>query len=189
MKRRDALRGIIGFTTVGLISYHGLNYFNRNNLTDVNDITEYSDLIIELTEVIIPTTSTLGAKKAQVSEYIIGYMRNCSRKKDYNNFVKGLINIEKESFRRFKQSFKNCTSQEKYGLITDLDRSSKSQLLQKINNKIWGKSFFDLLQSLTGEGYCTSRIGVTEFLNYQPIPGKYQAITSYNYGQKAWSTK
>jgi len=189
MKRRNLLKGIIGFTAVGLVSYQGVNYFLGDNLKEVKDITEYSDLISELVEVIIPTTTTLGAKNAQVNEYIICYMKNCSTKKDYNNFINGLVNLEKESFKNFEQSFKDCTSQEKYGLIKVLDRSSMNHLIQKISNKIRGKSFFYLLKSLTIEGYCTSRIGVTEFFIYQPIPGHYQAITSYKSQQKAWATK
>ena len=190
MNRRNALRGIIGFTTVGLVTYQGVNYIFRNNLSKSKDIAEYSDLIAELVEVIIPTTvATLGAKNAQVHEYIISYMKNCSGRKDNNNFINGLINLEKESFRIFEKSFKDCTSQEKSSLIKELDDSSRNHIIQKISNKIRGRSFFDLLKSLTIEGYCTSRIGVTEFFSYQPIPGHYQAITSYKSQQKAWATK
>ena len=188
MERRKALKGILGTMTIGLASFQGLDYFFGIS-SYFRDIKEYTELISELVDVIIPSTDTPGAKDARVHHYIIGYMENCARHKDYNNFINGLIDIENESQRRYHKSFKNCTRDEKYILVKELDDSSKNQLIRKISNKIRGRSFFDLLKSLTIEGFCTSELGVTQFLKYQDIPGKYRAVTAFRLNEKAWATK
>lgn len=189
MKRRDAFRAIIGVTTIGFAFAKGINIFDRGNQTKFNDIKEYAMLISELVDVIIPLTDTPGAKEANVHNYIIGYMENCANKKDYKNFINGLIDIENESLRIYNQSFNDCSIKEKNLLVSALDDSSRNQLVKKISTKIRGRSFFDLLKSLTIEGYCTSELGVTKFLKYQPIPGQYLAITNLKKNQKAWATK
>ena len=189
MKRRDAFKGIIGVTTIGFAFVKGIDIFDKGNQTSFKDISEYTMLISELTDVIIPSTDTPGAKEANVHNYIIGYMENCANKKDYKNFINGLIDIENESLRRYSLSFKNCSIKEKNLLVSALDDSTRNQLVRKISAKIRGRSFFDLLKSLTIEGYCTSELGVTKFLKYQPIPGQYLAITNLKNNQKAWATK
>lgn len=189
MKRRDVLKGIFGITAISLSSYYGTNYFFGVSTSYPKDIRKYSSLISQLVEVIIPSSDTPGAKEAQVHNFIIGYFENCASRKDYKNFINGLIDIESESENRYNQSFKDCREDEKYLLLKELDDSSNNHLIKKISNKIRGRSFFDLLKSLTIEGYCTSEVGVTKFLRYQPVPGNYQAITNISSNQKAWATK
>jgi len=189
MKRRDVLRGFFGFTVIGLSSYYGTNYFFRDSTSNIKDIRKYTSLISELVEVIIPISDTPSAKDAQVHNFIISYLENCASRKEYKNFMNGLNDIESESKTRFNQLYKDCRVDQKYLLLKELDDSSNNSLIKKISNKILGRSFFELLKSLTIEGYCTSEVGATKFLRYQPVPGNYEAITNITKNQKAWATK
>ena len=151
----------------------------------------YFDLISELVDVIIPTTTDSGgAKLAQVQDYIINYMEDCASPKEYNNFINGLNDLTERCENTYGRKFEDCSVLQKKELLEDLDNSWNSKgLLMKINNKLLGRSFFNILKTLTIEGYCTSSIGATKHLVYNPIPGKYVAITTLKINQKSWATK
>ena len=51
MKRRDAFKGIIGVTTIGFAFVKGIDIFDKGNQTSFKDISEYTMLISELTDV------------------------------------------------------------------------------------------------------------------------------------------
>lgn len=189
MERRKALKGILGITTLGVAMFQGADFIFGFTSSDHQEINKHSDLIAELVDVIIPPTDTPGAQEAQVHCYIIGYMEQCASHKEFRNFINGLNDIEENSKIRFRKKFNQCNSEQKLQVLMALDDSSKNGLLRKINDKISGRSFFNLLKTLTVEGYCTSEVGATQHLSYEAVPGRYNAITKMAYNQKAWATK
>jgi hypothetical protein len=75
-------------------------------------------------------------------------------------------------------------------VLENLDSNTDSNsLFTKINNKIRGRSFFNILKSLTVEGYCSSELGATKLLSYVAVPINYKAITTIKPNQKAWATR
>jgi len=191
MNRRKAIGGILGLTGIGLTSVTGYKYFLGNSIENKVEIKSYLDLISELVDVIIPaTTASPGAKLAQVQDYIIIYMEECASRKEYNNFLNGLNDLSERCENTYGCNFEACSALQKNELLENLDNSWNSKgLLMKINNKLLGRSFFNILKSLTIEGYCTSFIGATKHLSYLPIPGRYKAITTLSIHQKSWATK
>jgi len=191
MNRRKAIGGILGFTGVGLASIAGYKYVLGNSNEHKVAVKAYFDLISELVDVIIPTTAdSPGAKLAQVQDYIINYMEDCASPKEYNNFINGLNDLSERCENTYGCNFESCSAFQKKELLEHLDNSWNSKgVLMKINNKLLGRSFFNILKTLTIEGYCTSSIGATKHLAYNPIPGKYVAITTLKINQKSWATK
>lgn len=190
MNRRKAIAGIIGFTGIGFVSVTGAKYFIGNSAHSKGMLRAHESLIAELVDVIIPPTSSPGAKSANVQGYIIGYLENCSSEKEFNNFVNGLDDLQENALNSFKSRFEQCSQNQKVQLLEKLDNHWNSKgILSKISSKIFGRSFFKTLKILTIEGYCTSRIGATQFLKYDPIPGKYKAITQLEEHQIAWATR
>ncbi|MGC6431535.1 MAG: gluconate 2-dehydrogenase subunit 3 family protein [Jejuia sp.] len=190
MNRRTALKGIFGVAGIGAISLTSYKYFLGGAKHSRGQLKGQYELISELVEVIIPKTDTAGAKEAKVQDYVINYMEDCASNKEYNNFLNGLLDIQEESNISFGSSFVKCNKIQKVELINKLGGgSSSSGLLTKISNKISGRSFFDLLRTLTVEGYCTSSLGATQLLEYRPVPGYYNAITNLKSNQKAWALK
>lgn len=191
MKRRTAIGGILGFTGISFASVAGYKYFIENSNKNKEDIKAHFELISELVDVIIPTTtSSPGAKLAQVQDYIIYYMEDCSSNKEYNNFLNGLNDIQETCLDAYGTNFENCTENQKIEQLKNLDtNSSANNLLTKVRNKLLGRSFFNILKTLTIEGYCTSSLGATKHLAYLPIPAKYNAITVLTANQKSWATK
>jgi len=190
MKRRTAIGGILGLAGIGYASVMGVHFIMENSNHDRGKLAAHFNLIAELAEVIIPTTTSPGAKSAQVQDYIINYMEDCASRKEYNNFLNGLNDLHERCENTYGCNFEDCTAEQKTQLLENLDNSWNSKgLLMKINNKLLGRSFFNILKTLTIEGYCTSYIGATKHLEYNPIPGKYIAITTLKMNQKSWATK
>lgn len=189
MNRRIAIKGILGLAGLSYASIIGVKYFIRYSNHGRGNLEAHTLLIAELTDVIIPPTTSPGAKDALVHEYIIRYMEDCSPMKEYNNFLNGLTDLQENCENTYNHNFENSTAVQKNKILENLDNNHDStSLFLKINNKFLGRSFFDILKSLTIEGYCTSELGATKNLEYQLIPGKYKAITSLT-NQKAWATK
>ncbi|MGK0446491.1 MAG: hypothetical protein ACJA2M_000260 [Polaribacter sp.] len=190
MNRRKAIGGILGLTGLSLVAGLGTKYFIGNSSHNTERIEKHIGLIAELVDVIIPSTTTPGAKESLVHEYIVNYMEECSSRKEYTNFLNGLNDIQETSLNNFNSVFEECSKIQKIQLVENLEESSNyTGLLLKINNKLRGRSFFNMLKKLTIEGYCTSFNGATKHLAYLPVPGKYNAITTLSTNQKAWATK
>jgi len=190
MNRRKAIGGILALTGISYASVAGVTYFKDNSNQNRGALNAHINFIAELVDAIIPPTTTPGAKKAGVQYYIINYMEDCSSQKEYTNFLNGLNDLHERCENTYGYNFEACSTSQKNELLENLDNSWYSKgLLMKINNKLLGRSFFNLLKTLTIEGYCTSFMGVTKHLDYLPIPGRYKAVTALQTNQKSWATK
>jgi hypothetical protein len=190
MNRRKALLGILGVAGVSILPVLGTKYFIGNSSNTNDKLEDHTELIAELVDVIIPASKSPGAKESLVHDYVINYMKECASRKEYKNFLNGLNDLQEESVISFNSAFENCSKSQKKQLLENLEASSTySGLLMKINNKLRGRSFFNILKTLTIEGYCTSSNGATKHLAYVPVPGRYNAVTKLNVNQKAWATR
>lgn len=188
MKRRKAIRGILALTGIGVTSITAKEFFRINSSIEKGQLHRFTNAIAELADVIIPTSDTPGAKEAKVQEYIIDYMESCASKKEYSNFLNGLMELQENCLNDYGIPFENCLEDQKVMIVEDLAHSGFSNsLLSKIDAKLRGRSFFSMLKNLTIEGYCTSKQGAMELLAYQPIPGRYMAIVNIQPDQKAWA--
>lgn len=189
MNRRAALKGILGISGLGIASFAGYKFLGGTN-HNKGELKAYYELISELVDVVIPPTETPGAKEALVQDYIIDYMEDCASRKEYTNFLNGLNDVQETSIDIYNVSFEKCTVEQKIGVLKTFESNTDpGSLMSKIGNKLKGRSFFNILKTLTVEGYCTSSIGATKHLEYRPVPGKYIAITELSTNQKAWATR
>ena len=129
-----------------------------------------SQLIAEISELIIPTTDTPSAKVADVPVFIKKILADCYSKKERNAVLNGVDNFEKAIVHDTGKSFLQHTENEKIAFL---------KLAQD-------EPFFKTLKSLTITGYFTSEIGATQALRYEQIPTRYEGNVSYKKGDKAW---
>ena len=162
-----------------------------NRQVNIARLKEKEDTIAELVELIIPETDTPGAKRARVHQYLIGVMTNCKNARQRNIFIDGLDNLEKRSLVKYDSTFIECSTVEKTEILAYFAANSvySIRILNKINNKFFGGSFFNTLKNLTIEGYCTSMLGATKGLAYDYIPGTFVPCIPFKAGQKSWATK
>lgn len=191
MNRRTYLKGIGAVLALGIVSVPAYKWLSTNRPVSMPFLKEKENIIVELTELIIPETDTPGAKRAGVAGYIIGVMGNCMDVRRQRKFVNGIEKLEDYSLRHYEKEFLKCTESEKKEILSyfaDHDGYSIA-LLNKINNKFLGGSFYNTLKNLTVEGYCTSMLGATQGLAYDFIPVTFEACIPLQAGQKSWATK
>jgi hypothetical protein len=110
MNRRDAVRnvaflmgGALSATTIGVFleSCNSPSIKTNGNLfTD-----DQQKLITEVADIIIPTTSSPGAKAAGVGPFISLMLKDCYPADAQKAFVKGLEDLDKQAKEEYKKSF------------------------------------------------------------------------------------
>lgn len=130
-------------------------------------------LITELTEVIIPTTNTPGAKAAGVGEFVSYVIGHCTD------------TTQQEAFRRGLQQT-DALSQSAHGKRFELlEGSQKADIMEQLARQ--EKAFFTTLRELTIVGYFTSETGATQALDYVAIPGRFAGDVPLKPGQRTWA--
>jgi hypothetical protein len=174
MNRRDAvtqvawiLGGVLSAPTIqamnrwqelGLTSTHRTGTF----LTETQH-----EIMARVAELIIPRTDTPGAIDVGVPDFMEVMLRDCYKKPALDTFLTGVDGLEKKGF---------------LTLSTDAQTATLKQI-EADTQKDSGPSFWLITKELTLLGYYTSEAGIKASFDYQPIPGKFEAI-KINPGQK-----
>ncbi len=139
-------------------------------------------LLDEVAETIIPRTSTPGAKDAAVGAFMAVYATDCYTGEQRKLFLSAMADIENRSRTEYKKAFLELTSQERQTLISALDKQARAEQTPTAPHP------FTLVKQLTLLGFFTSKIGATEVLVYDEIPGGFETCVPYKKGTPAWGT-
>jgi gluconate 2-dehydrogenase gamma chain len=118
---------------------------------------EYA-LIERLTELIIPSDATPGAKEAGVAEFV-DFMVASDPEAQYP-FRTGLTWLNAHSERHYASRFLDLDSEQQNSLLEPLAYKSKARPGEED-----GRQFFDLIREYTVTGFYTSKIGFNELDN------------------------
>jgi hypothetical protein len=191
MKRRKAIGTILlagGATAAGIGGYE---WYELSKSPDRNYLFSRKSLLADLADTIIPATDTPGAREAGAVEYMMHLLGECTDTKTLNRFVEGLQDLEAYTQKQFHRNFSDCSDREKQAVLAHFSQKSgiRFRLLEKVKNKVTGKSFFETLKSYTVQGYCISEKGASLGMRYLAVPGKYLSCIPLEPNQKAWATK
>ena len=191
MNRKKAILSILVLGGGAAASYSGYRFYNISKAPDFQFLETHKALIACLAEVIIPATSTPGAKDVKAEEQIISLIKNGANKKTQNNFIEGLKDTDRLCLSRHKKRFTDLDLPTQKAVVEYFRNKGKnySGFLGKARNKVLGKSFFDILKYYSTVAYCTSRKGATETLAYDYVPGRYSGCVPLSSNQKSWATK
>lgn len=123
-----------------------------------------NETVIQLSELIIPTTDTPGAKAAKVNEWVDLFLKDLAEDKGHA-FIKGLGWLDGYSLDNYDAPFVQLDEANQIAILETLD-GAESEALKP------GREFFDEMKRLTVQGYYTSRIGIAE-LNKNGVPDTY----------------
>ncbi|MDE1190713.1 MAG: gluconate 2-dehydrogenase subunit 3 family protein [Arachidicoccus sp.] len=194
MQRREALRNFALLAGGGLLSGTTISILNSCNLSAPKSNGQlFSDeeqmIITELADVIIPATSSPGAKAAGVGEFITMMLNDCYPEDVQKDFAAGLEGFSASVKKQYSKDFLSLSSQDKIAAVTQL--SNKTIADQKAGDKDpnakKSKHFFPIARDLTILGYFTSEIGATQAMAYVAVPGRYDGSADMKPGQKAWA--
>lgn len=190
MNRREALSRVgllLGGTVIGgSIFLDGCKPADKKYGTTQEFSPEDIAYLDEIAETIIPTTNTPGAKAAQVGAFMTVMVNDCYDEQDQKTFKEGMQKVNDASKKKFDKNFIEATAEQRKELLNELDKEQREYTLKK--DKKASNHYFRMMKELTLLGYFTSKVGATEALRYQAVPGKYDPCMPYNKGDKAWAT-
>ena len=140
----------------------------------------------EIADTILPTTSSPGAKTANVGKFMSVMVLDCYEVANQKIFMDGLKKIDELSDKKFNSSFVKATTSQRTELLKILDAEQKEY--QATKTKEAPSHYFRMMKELTVLGYFSSKEGATQALRYLPVPGKYDGAYPYKKGDKAWAT-
>ncbi|MFB5944697.1 gluconate 2-dehydrogenase subunit 3 family protein [Albibacterium profundi] len=193
MKRRTVIVVIVlaicSYITFWLCKFY-FRYYRVQKTPISPDILDRKNVLDEISEIIIPRTDTPGAKEADVSMYIISVFKSCLTSRDKRTLLYGFNNLDEYCQTQYSSLFANCSKDRKIAALAHFQDQGayKNAFVNKVRNKLLGKRFFELIKDLTVAGYCSSKVGATQGLAYDHIPGNYIACVPLSPNQRAWAT-
>jgi len=207
MNRRDAIGRvalIMGGAVIGADFF--LSGCKPKGAAGVDDLftPENTGYLNEIADTILPTTSSPGAKAANVGGFMAVMVRDCYTPADQKTFLEGTTKLNDAAKTKFGSAFMSLNPQQRTDLLVALDKEQKDYTTKR--NKDLGDDamkhkgdanykapeipnhYFRMMKELTLLGYFTSEIGATKALRYVAIPGRYDGCIPYKKGDKAWAT-
>jgi hypothetical protein len=186
MTRREAVQYIsllLGGTLVGANAFlTGCKTEDGDkNAFDENDIAYLN----EIADTILPTTSTPGAKAANVGQFMTVMVNDCYEEKDQKTFREGMDKLNDFANKKFDNDFVKLSAPQRQQLLIELDKEQKESMKTKKEGE--PAHYFRMMKELTLLGYFTSEIGQTQALRYNAVPGRYEGCVPYKKGDKAWA--
>lgn len=177
MERRDAIARVAlligGTLSVGTLAIvlEGCKTGGGSKVgKDFAIVPQHHEMIAEIAELILPKTSTPGAKEAKVPEFIEYMLKECYDEKQQKSFFTSLDKLNDGA----NGDFMKATVEQKLALLKVEDVAKKRS------------EFWNIMKDLTVLGYFTSELGATKAAEYLEVPGKYEGIKLQK-GQKVWA--
>ncbi|NML19909.1 gluconate 2-dehydrogenase subunit 3 family protein [Pseudoflavitalea sp. G-6-1-2] len=139
----------------------------------------------EVSEIIIPTTDTPGAKAAEVGVFMAVMVTDSYKPVDQKIFRDGMKKIEDASTKKYKAGFMALTPVQRNELLTTIDNDMSKY--EKSKAKGQATHYFMMMKQLTMLGYFTSEYGATKALRYEEVPGHYDGNLPYKKGDRAFA--
>jgi hypothetical protein len=128
-------------------------------------------------EHILPRTDTPGATDARVADFIDVMLADWHSPDERARFIAGLARLDADAMRAHRRAFAECREDQRLGLLVALDSELAS--LTRTDARAAGERWFGTLKYLTVWGYYTSRVGMTQELEVQFMPGRYDGDAPY----------
>lgn len=128
--------------------------------------------VAALADAIVPDTDTPGARAAGVHVFIDLLLAECMSADERQAFVDGLAAFDA-----------SCRQAHGSG-IEAVTAAQRTALLQRAETE--KNPFVQNLKSLTVLGYGSSRIGASQALAWDAVPGRYRGCIDLAPGQRTW---
>lgn len=139
-------------------------------------------LVMQIAEGILPETDTPGAKALGVPGFIEEMVSKVFGPADRDEFMKGLADFDLACDQQMGDDFVSLNGEEQSDF---LNQKNKEMQAGGDNTR-----FFRTIKQLTVVGYCTTEVGATQVLQYQPIPVNYNGCVPIGEAGngKTWAT-
>ena len=122
-------------------------------------------MLAELSESIIPKTSTPGAKDISAHLFVLKMVDDCTKKEDQEIFIKGMSEFNVFCKTNAGKDFVKCNAEER--------RKVLSALIAKKDEENNLNTFFKTVKRFTIQAYTSSEFFLTKVQVYELVPGRY----------------
>jgi len=143
------------------------------------------ELLDEIADTILPTTSTPGAKAARVGAFIATMVTDTYDPREQRIFRAGLVTFERECRSELGTDFIAAAPAARRTLLERLDREQLDYTRRSRPGA--DPHYFRMIKELTLLGYFTSEIGCTQAQRYAETPGRFDPCVPYTPGDKTWA--
>ncbi len=121
-------------------------------------------LVNDITNILIPDTNIPDKVKNVIPKYLDEILMNYSLKEEQDNFSNGIESFDIRCEKDMGAIFMDCNSQQK---ITFLKEEEKQFVASE------HPTFYGTLKQLVFESLFQTEHGITQFLDFNPVPGGY----------------
>ena len=130
---------------------------------------EQAETIEILAEIILPETDTPGAKSLHLTEFVDLMIKEVFNDFEQLQFLNGLAAMEGECQFFTGKPFIYCSPDDRQKFLAIHEEKALANQ-QKTGEKV----FFTKIKELVLTGYFTSEYAITELMNYNPLPTKFE---------------
>ncbi len=184
MQRRDVLRLLTSTAVISAMPIELLQALQRaradaDPVIGLRTLNAHQYATVEtISDLIIPETSTPGAKGTKVTAFIDLMLAEWYDKPDSDRFLQGIADTDAASQQQFSKTFVQCSAAQQTRLMKGWDDeamkySQAVKAAQKAKATPPAMNFFYTVKRLTLVGYYTSEIGFSKELGATIIPMKH----------------
>jgi gluconate 2-dehydrogenase gamma chain len=160
-------------------------------------LSQQEGAIVEgVADLILPRTATPGARDVGVPAFIDVILKDAYPSEDQVRFVSGLKDFDDEAQRAHGKPFLELPQAQRLAFLQQVhDAAAIGEKVQQADKDVPAaerkRPFVLMMKELTLLGFFTSQVGVTQVLQYVPVPGGFQAcipIAQAGNG-KTWATE
>jgi hypothetical protein len=122
--------------------------------------------LASLTETIIPSTATPGARDVSAHLFVLKMLDDCFKKDDQQKYLRGMEAFEKAVTAKFDKPFNQCSQADRESVLTGIN--GKKDAADDLS------FFYFTTKKLTIQAYTTSKFYLTKLQVYKMVPGKYR---------------
>lgn len=150
---------------------------------------QQGELLATLTELIIPTTDTPGARGAHVDAFIDGLLADVFRAEEREHFLAGLADVDERARAAHGTTFLEIAPDRQIALLTAMQEEARVSppAPRRRRGRPAPREFFPWLKELTLVGYYTSEVGASRELRYVHVAGRYDGDVPYRQIGRAYS--
>jgi gluconate 2-dehydrogenase gamma chain len=151
-------------------------------------------LIGDIAEIILPKTTTPGAKDAGVPQFIDTLVYETYSQEDKDKFLASLKGFNEASVKSHGSDFNDLSDEKKKEFVKAQHDLAFNQPVEGGSGNWWDsgskqeKPFVLQVKELTLLGFFTSEPGATQVLQYNQVPGPFKGCVPLSEVGKTWAT-
>jgi hypothetical protein len=167
MDRRSAIRSCIAVSAGIVVLPSCIREKSKPSITLKNIAVDSSqeNMLAELSEAIIPKTSTPGAKDISAHLFALMMVDDCFDPVQQKKFVSGMGQFESFVKNKFGSSFSKCEPSQRAAILTEMEKKGSAAAA--------AAAFYGTIKKLTIQSFTSSQFYLTKIHVYELVPARF----------------